>query len=288
MSLAQLLVRRLGVGLEDARNLVRSGGVYLGPSRVRIPSARVTQGQRVSAYVEQTEAREPLEPLRVLHRDPDFVIIDKVAGMPVAATREQASFSVSEAVRTLLQREGVVRPYVGVVHRLDQGATGLVLVTTRAAINPSLHRLFTEHRIHRTYRVRVRGAAPAEQHCRAPIVELGDGRGVRVAASLQEAGAKPAETLFASLSPRVSMPGTSLLEVRLMTGRTHQIRAHGASLGHPVVGDARYGGTAEADTALHLHAWRLEFDHPNSGAAIRVEAPLPAWAEASIDLESRQ
>lgn len=284
MTLARLLSHRLGiVTAEEAARLVQAGGVYLGATRVRMPSTRVATGERVTVHMEALQPETAsLPPLRFAYRDPDFVIVHKPAGLPVAATRERADRTLSEQLRTTLEREGVARPYVGVVHRLDQGATGLVLFTIRTALNQSLHHMFTEHRIDRRYRIRVRGEAPEHLHCTLPLVELPQGRGV-AAGSPDDPRAVHAETTFARLNPRLTMSGTSLLEAELTTGRTHQIRVHGASSGFPVVGDRRYGPPDAEDMPLHLHAWRLEFVHPRTREALRIEAPLPEWAVATTD-----
>lgn len=283
-TLAHLLGRRLGgVTPEDAVRLVQAGGVYLGSTRVRMPTMRVATGERVTVYLDALQP-EPasLPALRFVYRDPDFVILDKPAGVPVAATQERADHTLAEHLRTTLEREGVARPYVGVVHRLDQGATGLVLFTIRTALNQSLHRMFTEHRIDRRYRIRVHGEAPDELRCTASLVELPHGRGVVVASS-HDPRAVTAETRFVRLEPRHPRPGTALLEATLTTGRTHQIRVHAAHSGFPVLGDRRYGPPNAEDTPLHLHAWCLDFAHPRTGEAVHVEAPLPAWALVATD-----
>lgn len=281
LTLIQLLGQRLrGASLEECRRLVKIGAVHIGRLRVRIPTTRVTVGERITAYPSALET-DDLDPsiLRFVHRDPAFVVLDKPAGTPVAATRSNAHATLSERLRRQLEEEGVKRPYVGVVHRLDQGASGLVLFTTRSAVNASLQRRFAEHRIERIYRVLVHGDPPTTQHCSAPIVALPGGRGVRIA-SEGEHRAQTAHTEFRRLVPRHARPGTALLEATLTTGRTHQIRIHLVHLGYPVVGDRRYGlGETEAnEPCLHLHAASLAFTHPLEGTPLRFESDLPEWA----------
>lgn len=283
MMLARLLVRRLPeLGLDGGKRLIKAGAVYLGHLRVRIPSTRVATGERVTVYRDAlTHVELPTEQLHIMYRDDDCVVVDKPAGVPVAATRMTARGTLSEALRRQLEREGVPRPYVGVVHRLDQGATGLVLFTTRAAANRSVHHQFELHRIERSYRVLVHGDTPAAFVCEAPLVQAPGGRGMRIATP-GEARALSASTRFERLEPESPRTGTSLLAVRLVTGRTHQIRVHAASLGHPVVGDGRYG-TPVAGEPLHLHAYALAFEHPHDGRLVRVSSPLPAWARSTGD-----
>lgn len=286
MMLSHLLSRRLpDADVERGRELVKAGAVYMGHLRVRVPSVRVATGERITVYPEALE-HTPLAPdaLRFVHRDPSFVVLDKPPGVPVSATKQSARGTLSEALRRHLEREGVLRPYVGVVHRLDQGASGLVLFTVRSVANKSLHRQFLEHSIERVYRLLVHGDAPFEATCDAPL-RIGRSGNVRIATP-GDARAKPAHTSFARLGPRRPRDRTSLLEARLETGRTHQIRVHAQHLGHPIVGDDRYGGGDERDaepSRLCLHAHRLHFEHPIEHTPVELTSELPDWAQAEDD-----
>lgn len=295
-TLRNLLVRRVReLDRESATRLIRAGGVYVNKLRVRLPQVLVATGERVTVYLDALAA-QALEPERLsfVHRDPDFVILDKPAGVPVSPVRETAVGCLSEALIHALEAEGITRPYVGVVHRLDRGASGLVLFTIRSVANKSLHKQFVDHSIRRGYRIRVRpnadhGAPQAELRCDAPLVKLGEG-GVAIA-ERGASGAMSAVTHFrhvAEVSPLDgSGPAEHVLDVELETGRTHQIRAHAAHLGFPVVGDRRYGGGATSTNTtdeheherLCLHAWTLDFAHPRTGEPVHVEAPLPDWAQ---------
>lgn len=272
-----------GLGRREGVELVKAGAVYIGHLRVRVPSTRVAEGDRITVYPDALEIEEldPDQALRFVHRDPAFVVLDKPAGVPVAATKASARGTLSEALRRKLRAEDIERPYVGVVHRLDQGASGLVMFTIRGVANKSVHRDFEKHDIARTYRVRVVGDAPESFECDAPLIEKPGSDSMQVAKSGQ-ARAKPARTEFRRVAPALDIPGTSLLEVALVTGRTHQIRVHAAHSGHPVFGDRRYG-ESEADR-LHLHAWRIQFNHPlESGVRLDLEAVLDPWAWAASD-----
>jgi RluA family pseudouridine synthase len=277
MMLSNIVARRLPeIDADQGKALVKAGAVYMGHLRVRVPSTRVQTGERITVYPEALAHRElDLEALVIVHREESFAVLDKPPGVPVAATKQSARGTLSEALRRKLHAEGVVRPYVGVVHRLDQGASGLVLLTIRGIANKSMHRQFADHSIARSYRVLVDGDAPTAVECDAALAEL-PGGGMRVA-KLGEPRAKRARTRFRRLEPEVPVAGTSLLEAVLDTGRTHQIRVHAAHLGHPVVGDRRYGRSG-AEQRLHLHAWRLVFSHPLSGGPLAFEAALPDWA----------
>ena len=279
--LFQLVARRLpDTSVAEAKGLVRAGAVYMGHLRVRVPTVRVATGERITVYPE-AKAIEPLpdEALVVVHRADDFVVLDKPAGVAVAQTKASARGTLAEALRRRLERDGVLRPYVGVVHRLDQRASGLVLFTVRSIANKSLHRQFSEHRIGRTYRLRVHGDPPAEAFaCEAALLEARGGR-VKVATDGQGRAAK---TEFRRLEATQAGPGT-LLEATLHTGRTHQIRVHAAHLGLPLLGDRKYGEADDDADRMHLHAHRLQFEHPISGEPVDVTSTLPDWAQTDDD-----
>jgi RluA family pseudouridine synthase len=304
LTLRNLLVRRVReLDRERAAELIRAGGVYVNRLRVRLPQVLVAPGERVTVYLEALAA-EPmaLDRLVFVHRDPEFVVLDKPAGVPVSPVRETAVGCLSEALIRELEAEGVTRPYVGVVHRLDRGASGLVLFTIRSIANKSLHRQFREHSIRRGYRIRVRTDASwvppvgnGEFRCDVPLIKLHEG-GVRIG-DPGDSRAKLAVTHFRLVYSDAiwAEDGTRehLLDVQLETGRSHQIRAHAASLGCPIVGDHRYG-SASAESApesesesepesahdrLCLHAHTLDLTHPRTGEALHLESPLPDWAQ---------
>lgn len=295
----QLVARRLPqLDPAQARALVKGGAVYLGHLRVRLPTVRVATGERVTVYPQALDKQAlPLDAVSFVHRDPSFVVLDKPPGVPVAQTRDSARGTLAEALRRVLGAEGVLRPYVGVVHRLDQGASGLVLFTVRSVANKSVHRQFVEHRIERRYRVRVLGDPPPQLRCDAPLVELRHGR-VRVARD-GEPRARAATTVMRRLEPvdpKVEGQPAALLDVELHTGRTHQIRAHAQALGFAVLGDRKYGprqvekaeAADDAEAAaepsrLFLHADRLCFTHPVTGDRLDLRAPRPDWARADDD-----
>ena len=285
--LFQLLARRLSqIDNDQAKQLVKAGAVYMGHLRMRIPTMRVTTGERITVYPEALDKEElSSDAVRFVHRDPAFVVIDKPPGVPVAQTRDSARGTLSEAVRRILRDEGVLRPYVGVVHRLDQGASGLVLMTIRGVANKSLHKQFSSHTIERRYRLRVTGEPPATMRCEAPLVELKHGV-VRVARD-GEPRARSAATDLQRLEPAAALVegrSAALLEACLETGRTHQIRVHAKELGRPLLGDRKYGDADDTGPSrLFLHADRLRFDHPLTGESIELRAPLPDWARATGD-----
>ncbi len=322
--LRNVIATRLGVSLDDAAELVRRGSVYLRHVRVRFPGARVVSGERVTvwhgpddgsesddALAEQGRDKIDPEKLQIVLRDDAFIVLDKPAGVPVAPTKARAWGSLSDTLRSFLEREGVARPYVGVVHRLDQRASGLVLFTTRSAANPSVHAAFVDHSFDRRYLVEVEGELVGDHRCDAWLYELRDGVTVKTAEP-GATGAKPAVTHLRAVGYDAAL-NTTLIMASLETGRGHQIRAHVSALGHPVVHDVRYGAGASAvehavpdedaramplqyrrpaaqshheapRRPLHLHAAWMSFEHPiehrATGRAIVCRANPPAWLAA--------
>lgn len=229
-----------------ARHLVESGGVLIDGVRARLSSQMVPAG----AVVELRNAppAEKAPPLPERYRDADVLVVDKPSGLPSQAGQEGGSMHVYGIL-------GGKERYVGLHHRLDTPASGLLLVTLRKGANGPISTAMQEGRVHREYLAVVLGDPGPEGSWQGPIED------------------QPARTDWRRLA---SAGGVSVLECTLRTGRTHQIRRHAAEAGHPILGDRRYGGAAgRAWTRLALHAWRLGFPLPGTGAPIVVEAPIP-------------
>jgi len=230
-----------------ARKLVEGGGVSINGQRARFSSQAVPVGAVVR--LQTAAARAPEFEIEVCFQDEAVVVVNKPSGLPSQATKE--------GKRTHLYGHLCSKfPYVGLHHRLDTPASGLVLFTLRQRFNKSIADAFRNHTIGRTYQVIVVGHPGESGTWDAPI------------------GDKTAATHFKTLA---SADGMSLIEATLETGRTHQIRVHAAGAGHPIVGDRRHGGSAGGLwPRLALHAAQLEFSHPASGETIMVSAPVPA------------
>jgi 23S rRNA pseudouridine1911/1915/1917 synthase len=219
-------------------------------------------------------------PLDVVYEDPDVLVIDKPAGLVVHPSPGHWSGTL---VNALLARDtvyggiaGVERP--GIVHRLDRDTSGLLMVAKTDAAQASLMAQLKARRVKKTYLALVQGAvAAAAGRIEAPVGRDPKNR-MRMAVV---ADGRPSVTGY---RVRERFAGWTLLELDLVTGRTHQIRVHLAALEHPIAGDPVYGtGTArrgpEGLGRLFLHAWRLVFASPASGELVRAEAPLPAELE---------
>lgn len=208
--------------------------------------------------------------LRVLHHDADVLAVDKPAGMPV---QPGSAPSVSDWVlaRAGLQPDGKALTFhPAPAHRLDSGTSGVVLIGLSPAGLRGLNAAFAEGKVKKTYLALVRGVpSPERGTIDAPLQRLPDegGEGPKVTV---DPGGQTAVTHYEVIGRHGR---DAVLRVRIDTGRTHQIRAHLAHLGHPLLGDRRYGG--QGDRFL-LHAFSVEFVHPVTGRKVRVVAPPPS------------
>jgi 23S rRNA pseudouridine1911/1915/1917 synthase len=223
-------------------------------------------------------------PLDVVFEDADVVVINKPAGLVVHPSPGHWSGTL---VNALLARDtayggiaGVERP--GIVHRLDRDTSGLLMVAKTDAAQTSLMAQLKARRVKKTYLALVQGGVQAAVgRIEAPIGRDPKNR-MRMAVTPD---GRPSVTGY---RVRERFAGWTLLELDLVTGRTHQIRVHLAALGHPVAGDPVYGtGTARRGPdglgRLFLHAWRLVFAAPATGDLVRLEAPLPAELERVLE-----
>ena len=224
--------------------------------------------------------------LDIVYEDDDVLIIDKPAGL---VTHPSPGRSSGTLVNALLARGGAgaygtvagsERP--GIVHRLDRATSGLIIVARNDRAQSALMAQLKARRVKKTYLALVHGSVPAELgRIEAPI-----GRDARQFGRMAVvAGGRPSVTGYRS---RERFADWTLLEVDLLTGRTHQIRVHLASIGHPVAGDPVYAQGAarrgpEGLTRLFLHSWQVEFASPSGERMIRATAALPAELEAVLD-----
>jgi 23S rRNA pseudouridine1911/1915/1917 synthase len=204
-------------------------------------------------------ARDRLAPLAILHRDEHLLVVDKPAGL--------LSVGGPRSVADALAEQGLAaRP----VHRLDREVSGALLCAASDASRAALEDLFRGQRIAKTYWGLVRGRPPArEGELAYPILE--ERERARVSAR-----GKPARTRYRTLR---ELRLATELEIELVTGRRNQIRVHLAHAGAPLVGETKYarrGDDPLRAKRVALHAWRLAFEHPFTGRALAVEAPLPA------------
>jgi 23S rRNA pseudouridine1911/1915/1917 synthase len=259
--------------------LIEAGHVRVDGAR-RKPAHRVATGERVEIEIPPPPPEE-LEPerieLTVVHEDADVLVLDKPAGMVVHPGAGHARGTLAAAVLAhapdIAGVGGPRRP--GVVHRLDKDTSGLLVVAKTPAAYASLTAQLLARTVRRVYLAVVHGRVTAHQG----VVDRPIGRDPRDRTRMAirpEGRGKRAVTHFRVLERFADF---TYLEVRLETGRTHQIRVHLASLGHPVVGDRVYGRRRPAPPVplggLALHATALAFLHPATGRPMEFDAPLP-------------
>jgi 23S rRNA pseudouridine1911/1915/1917 synthase len=267
--------------------LIAEGQVRLDgqPSRA---SARLRGGESVALTVPAPVAALPAPediPLRLAYEDERLLVVDKPAGLVVHPGAGQPQGTLVNAllhlVKDLSGVGGVLRP--GIVHRLDRGTSGLLVVAKDDETHRALVRQFAGRTVEKEYLAVVHGLPEP----RAGTIALPIGRDPvhRQKMSVRASRGRAARSDYALVE---ALDGAALLRVVIHTGRTHQIRVHLAALGHPVAGDPTYGGTRapsargpEARAALQglsrpaLHAARLSFTHPQTGTRLRFESPLP-------------
>jgi 23S rRNA pseudouridine1911/1915/1917 synthase len=252
----------------------------LAEGTIRIDGRRARKGDPVAGGAEivvEIEARpEGLEPepelsISILHEDEAVIAFDKPAGMPSHALRAVDRGTVANFL--VAHFPGIERASerpldAGLVHRLDGGTSGVLLAARTRLDWVEVRRQFAAREVRKAYVARVAGGFAGEQAIAMPIAaDPRDRRRVVVGASPE---AREAITRVRALGK----PGEdTLVAVEIETGMRHQIRAHLAAIGHPVVGDALYGGPAAE--RLWLHARELEIRHPRSGRRLRIESPVP-------------
>ena len=263
---------------EHSRNRLqkwlREGQVSL-DSRSAKPKQKIWGGERVEVRPQPDPSQRPQRPERIaldiVHEDDDILVINKPAGMVVHPGNGNWSGTLLNAL-LLHAPELAAVPRAGIVHRLDKDTSGLLAVAKTVEAHTALVRQLQARTVKREYLALVHGTVRAGGEVSAPV-----GRDPRHRTRMAVVPSGRRALTRYKVAKRFA--GASLLECSLDTGRTHQIRVHMQSLGHPLVGDPVYrrGRGAEATTLRRqaLHAARLEFTHPVSGARRRFEAPLP-------------
>jgi 23S rRNA pseudouridine1911/1915/1917 synthase len=286
-----------GLSVAAARRLVQAGAVRIDGRRSR-KGAKLGPGDATleiddaalaaTGHGQAGAARVPIAPdarvaLAILCEDDALVAIAKPAGMPSHPLAPGQRGTAANAVIARFPECADASPDPregGLVHRLDTGTSGVLIAARSARVWPELRAALTADSCEKTYLAEVLGAPADAGRETAPIGRVGR-RGARVRVG---GGRQPlaAETEWEVIERRAA---TALLRVRLSAGRPHQVRAHLATAGHPIVGDTKYGpagaappGSDAGSEILHLHAASVRFRHPVSGETILIEAAPPDWA----------
>jgi 23S rRNA pseudouridine1911/1915/1917 synthase len=305
-----------GVSRSRVQLLLEQGDVLVDGARPK-PSLKLRGGERIDVTGEPRPA--PLRaiaediPLDVIFEDANLAVVNKPAGMMVHAGSGQNDDARSRGtlVNALLHRfhalsatGGDLRP--GIVHRLDKDTSGLIVVAKNDRTHTALGEMFAGRRIKKTYLALVQGAVEREKGTINAAVSRDPVRRTRMTVQPNE-NARTAVSHYEVVRRLMTRFGKfTLVRVRIETGRTHQIRVHMASIGHPVVGDTLYGGAGQLTDQVvaqaaqskaarrkadpeklrlgrnFLHAAQLEFQHPVTGKPLQLEAPLPQELEAFL------
>jgi 23S rRNA pseudouridine1911/1915/1917 synthase len=294
--LDKALAEATGLSRARIQGLIASGAVTLGGKVASQPSARVEVGSPFAMTVPPAAdpgAKAEDIPLAVVFEDEHLIVVDKPAGLvvhPAAGNHDGTLVNalLHHCAGQLSGIGGVARP--GIVHRIDKDTSGLLVVAKSDAAHEGLARQFADHSIERAYLALCNGhPSPAEGTISARIGRSDANRKKMAVLPKESSRGKHAVTRYKTLR---KMPHCSLVECRLETGRTHQVRVHLASIGHPLVGDPVYGRASSALRPLlqklgfhrqALHAAVLGFIHPVTGHRLSFSSALPADVAELID-----
>lgn len=277
------------ISRERLKALILSGHVESvgGAPGALNPSMKVTAGEIFAVSIPPIAAAEAAPqdiPLVIVHEDADLIVIDKPAGLVVHPAAGNLDGTLVNALLHHCRGElsgigGVSRP--GIVHRIDKDTSGLLVVAKSDRAHEGLARQFQEHSIERLYAAIVYGVPTPAAGTIDTWIGRSDADRKKMAVHREGRG-KHAVTHYRSVE---RLYGTTLIECRLETGRTHQVRVHMAHSGHPLIGDQVYGRDRKGFKSIletvgfkrqALHARLLGFIHPVSGETLRFESPLPA------------
>jgi len=259
-----------------AKKIIDLGGVHINGRRVRSCSTSIRRGDSVEVYIDHL----PLDPYRltesdILYQDQYIIVINKPALIDTQPTHARFKGTLFEALRWYLKDP--FRPQqhaeIGMVQRLDRGTSGVIVFSIHPRAHKEMTRIFLQHEIKKNYLAVVQGAPEGERgEIRSFLARSRKENRVKSV----EKGGKEAITRF-KIAER--FPDFSLLNIEILTGRSHQIRAHMSEQNSPLVGDERYGGSsmvAGIKVARHLlHAEKLAFHHPVLNKDLDFVAPLP-------------
>jgi 23S rRNA pseudouridine1911/1915/1917 synthase len=272
------------------RRLIFAGAVYVEGRQCRVPAEFLHAGSSVTASIDSGKFFYEKKPDdikfevtkdSVLYEDDVLIVVNKPAFFPTEETIAGQRDNMHDAVVRWLWSETPAQrnpPYAGIMHRLDRETSGVLLFTKQRTVNSAVHDMFERRTAHKIYRAVVSGEGLCPEKFSVDNF-LGritvKSRAGKWGAVPESRGGLHARTDFMFLGEGF-LDGTGVLyiEARPLTGRTHQIRVHLASLGMPIIGDDLYGGPAAE--RMYLHAYSLSFPHPVTGGMMNVTAPLPA------------
>jgi 23S rRNA pseudouridine1911/1915/1917 synthase len=270
-----------------AQRLIDAGQVRV-DGTARAKRHQLAGGERIE--VDEADPRPAPErgeaPYAVAYEDEHLLVVDKPAGVVVHPARGHRTGTLAQALAG--RASGGPDPWrAGIVHRIDRDTSGLLVVARSDEVHRALKAALSARRIEREYLALVHGRPSA----RTGTIDAPIGRDRRHPERVSTDTAAPREATTDFVVER-ALPHSSLLRVRLRTGRTHQIRVHLEAIGHPIVGDPVYAGRAPGEAyglqRQFLHAEHLAFDHPVTGARVDVRSPLPGDLLAALRQAERR
>lgn len=277
-----------GISRARIQKAIREGQVLVNGRKTK-PGQRLKEGDRVELALAESIPEGGLQPepmdLKIIYEDDQIVVLDKPSGLVV---HPGAGVRQGTLVHGLLNRYpgiaavgSAARP--GIVHRLDKDTSGVMVVALTPSAYQSLRLQFEERTIHKTYLALALGRFKQTKG----MIDLPLGRHVHHREKISVRTRKP-RVAITNYEVLREFRETTLLALRPITGRTHQLRVHLSATGHPLAGDARYGGQSRQKTRyprLFLHAWKLSLQHPASRLEMEFESPLPPELEKILEAE---
>ena len=265
---------KLGFSRTFLQNLIRRSAVFVEKTAVTKPNHKVKPGQEILIIIPEKKIKS-LEaeniPLKIVYEDDDLAIIDKPAGLVVHPAPGNYEHTLVNALMHRFKKLSDINPErPGIVHRLDKETSGIIVVAKNNPAHLNLVKQFADHSIKRIYVALVKGKVEYNEN----IIELPIGRHPLKRENMSVGFTKStryAKTYYRTLK---RAPLWSLVELKPFTGRTHQLRVHLAYIGHPILGDSKYGKLNEF-VRMALHARYLGFIHPSSGKFVEFESPMP-------------
>lgn len=283
LRLDQYLAARIAeLSRTQAKKVIDLGGVHVGGRRVRQCSLTLRAGARIEVFIDAL----PLQPFvlkssDVLYRDDYLIAINKPAGIPVQPTPARYQGTIYAALEVFLHNpfRPLDRPAIGMVQRLDQETSGIMVFSIHPRAHKALTAAFAERQVRKDYRALLVGAPPEQGEFHSLLARSRQNNQVHSVL----AGGKEAITRYRILQ---QFDGAALAAVQILTGRSHQIRAHLSEAGYPLLGDRLYGGPAICRglsiPRTMLHSWQLSLAHPVGGQPLLLQAPLPEDMEELV------
>lgn len=275
--LDQLLQDRLPeLSRTKIRKVIDLGGVHVAGRRTRKCGLEVSANQKIELHLDQRS----LDPYRIsdediLFQDNHLLVLNKPVGIETQPTMARYKGTLYEALQIWLKRDRRFgrKLEIGMVQRLDRDTSGVIVFSIHPRSHKGLTQQIHDRTARKTYLALVKGAlSPPDGVYHSLLARERSGYRVKSV----ERGGKEAITHYRT---RYTLGGASLVEVRLVTGRMHQIRAHFSEDGHPLLGDTRYGGPVNFEGRAYprqcLHSWKLELNHPISGKSLLFTAAVP-------------